>query len=72
LPPPTGHARFSFAILLGIDLPGTLAHWRKDADLAGIRDDEPLARLPDAERQQWQALWGDVRQLLADVQGKMP
>ena len=28
----------------------TLTHWKQDADLAGIRDDQELAKLPDEER----------------------
>ena len=35
-------------------------HWQQNGDLAGIRDDEALARLPEAERKEWQALWADV------------
>ena len=35
----------------------TLAHWTVDTDLAGIRDEPELAKLPEAERKDWQALW---------------
>ena len=38
----------------------TLAHWKQDADLAGIRDEPGLAKCPEAERKEWQALWADV------------
>ncbi len=38
----------------------TLSQWRKDADLAGIRDKEALAKLPAAEQKDWQALWAEV------------
>jgi hypothetical protein len=38
----------------------TLAHWRADADLAGVRDKAELARLPEAERAAWRGLWADV------------
>jgi hypothetical protein len=38
----------------------TLQHWRRDSDLAGVRDPDALARLPAAERVAWQALWDDV------------
>jgi serine/threonine-protein kinase len=41
-----------------------LRHWKQQSDLAGIRDDEALARLPQAERKAWQALWADVDSLL--------
>jgi eukaryotic-like serine/threonine-protein kinase len=43
----------------------TLEHWREDADLAGIRDEGGLAKLPDGEREGFQALWVEVEQLLA-------
>ena len=42
-----------------------LRHWKQDPDLAGIRDAEALARLPEAERKEWQALWADVDSLLS-------
>ena len=42
----------------------TMQHWRKDADLAGVRDADPLAKLTEAERKEWQSLWVDVDQLL--------
>ena len=41
----------------------TLAHWKADGDLAGVRDADALANLPGAERKQWQALWADVESL---------
>src|SRR5262249_51625450 len=37
-----------------------LRHWKQDSDLAGIRDDEALASLPEAERKEWQALWAKM------------
>jgi hypothetical protein len=43
----------------------TLAHWKRDADLTTVRDKEPLAKLPEAEREAWQKLWADVDALLA-------
>ncbi|MDB5351733.1 MAG: hypothetical protein JWN86_2980 [Planctomycetota bacterium] len=45
----------------------TLAHWKGNSDLAGIRDAQELAKLPEAERKEWQALWGEVDGLLAKV-----
>ena len=41
-----------------------MQHWQRDSDLAGLRDEAPLAKLPEAERKAWQALWGEVRALL--------
>ena len=47
----------------------TLSHWKQDTDLASIRDAEALAKLPEAERKEWQALWADVDSLLERAQG---
>jgi eukaryotic-like serine/threonine-protein kinase len=50
----------------------SLSPWQTDPALAGVRDREALAKLPDAEREQWQRLWADVAALLAEdplVQG---
>jgi hypothetical protein len=38
----------------------TLAHWRADPDLSGIRDDKALAALAEPERLGWRALWDQV------------
>jgi hypothetical protein len=45
------------------DITQTLAHWKVDPDLAGIRDDAELARLPEPERAAFRSLWGDVEAL---------
>ena len=42
----------------------TLRHWQQDPDLAGVRDEAALARLPAAERADWSALWDAVDRLL--------
>ena len=47
---------------------GTLRHWKADADLAGVREAEPLATLPEQERAAWRALWADVDALLAKAE----
>jgi serine/threonine-protein kinase len=39
--------------------------WRQDDDLAGVRDEPALDRLPPDERQAWQKLWADVGTLSA-------
>ncbi len=49
-----------------------LLHWQNDGDLAGIRDEAALARLPEAERKEWQGLWGDVKALLERAQRQTP
>jgi serine/threonine-protein kinase len=41
-----------------------LARWRDEPDLAGLRDADALERLPPAERQEWRALWQEVKALL--------
>jgi serine/threonine-protein kinase len=38
----------------------TLAPWRDDPDLAGLRDADALERLPPAERLECRALWDDL------------
>jgi serine/threonine-protein kinase len=42
-----------------------LSDWQTDPALAGVRDRAALAKLPDAEREQWQRLWADVAALIA-------
>jgi len=37
-----------------------MQHWQQDTDFAGVRGPDALAKLPDAERQQWEKLWEDV------------
>ena len=41
----------------------TLAHWKADSDLAGIRDEPALAKVPEAEREAFRSLWADVEAL---------
>ncbi|HEV3081042.1 MAG TPA: serine/threonine-protein kinase, partial [Gemmataceae bacterium] len=41
-----------------------LSPWQTDPTLASLRDRAALAKLPDAERQQWERLWGDVAALV--------
>jgi tetratricopeptide (TPR) repeat protein len=48
----------------------TMQHWRKDRDLAGVRDQEGLAKLPEAERAEWRKLWAEVEALLQRSQAK--
>jgi eukaryotic-like serine/threonine-protein kinase len=42
---------------------GQMQHWLKDADFAGVRGPQALAKLPQAERRDWQKLWEDVEAL---------
>jgi tetratricopeptide (TPR) repeat protein len=48
----------------------TLQHWKQDSDLAGVREADALAKLPEGERKQWQALWADVDAKLGRAAGK--
>jgi len=38
----------------------TLQHWTADGDLASVRDEDELAKLPEPERNDWRALWSEV------------
>ena len=40
-----------------------LDHWWTDPDLAGVREVKELAKLPEAERKEWQRFWTDVNAL---------
>jgi hypothetical protein len=46
--------------------------WLDDADLVGVRDAEPLAKLPAAERAEWEKLWADVKATLAEAKKPAP
>ncbi|HEY7428499.1 MAG TPA: tetratricopeptide repeat protein, partial [Gemmataceae bacterium] len=37
-----------------------LAHWQRDPDLASVRESEQLAKLPQAEQEEWRRLWAGV------------
>jgi tetratricopeptide (TPR) repeat protein/tRNA A-37 threonylcarbamoyl transferase component Bud32 len=41
-----------------------LRDWQRDADLAEVREDKTLAKLPGAEQKAWRQLWADVDALL--------
>src|SRR5262249_20612244 len=41
-----------------------MQHWLRDADFASVRGADALARLPPAERPDWQILWQEVEALL--------
>jgi hypothetical protein len=44
--------------------------WLKDAALAGVREENSLASLPEPERKEWRQLWADVQALLKKVEPK--
>jgi hypothetical protein len=49
-----------------------LDHWQYDPDLEGIREAGALAKLPEAERKEWQSLWARFASLLERARGKTP
>src|SRR5262249_23060941 len=44
-----------------------LKHWQQDSDLASIRDETALAKLPENERKAWKSLWANVDALLTEA-----
>jgi hypothetical protein len=40
-----------------------MTHWLAEAKLASVREEDSLAKLPAAEREQWRRLWAGVRNL---------
>jgi hypothetical protein len=49
-----------------------LQRWLWDPDFAGVSRPDGLARLPEAERQEWQNLWADVTDTLTQAEGTTP
>jgi tetratricopeptide (TPR) repeat protein len=47
-----------------------LEHWQRDSDLAGVRDQAALARLPQTEHDAWRKLWARVQQRLDEARGR--
>jgi eukaryotic-like serine/threonine-protein kinase len=47
-----------------------LTHWQLDAGLAGVRDKEALAQLPQVEREAWLQLWSSVAKVLQKTRGQ--
>ena len=45
----------------------SMQHWQTDIDLAGVRENEALARLSAQERAEWEKLWSAVDSLLRRV-----
>jgi hypothetical protein len=45
----------------------SLESWRTDADLAGLREQAELAKLPAAERDACLKLWADVARLIEEA-----
>jgi tetratricopeptide (TPR) repeat protein len=47
------------------EAPIGLQNWLNTSALAGVRDPAALAQLPDGERNEWDAFWGQVKSTLA-------
>jgi eukaryotic-like serine/threonine-protein kinase len=45
----------------------TMEYWKNAPDFTGVREPNALAKLPEDERKNWQALWADVERLLKTV-----
>jgi hypothetical protein len=41
--------------------PSPLTHLLRDPDLAGVRDEAALSKLPEKERGLWREYWDEVR-----------
>ncbi|HKB38950.1 MAG TPA: hypothetical protein VKD72_21080, partial [Gemmataceae bacterium] len=50
----------------------TLTRWQRERALAGVRDEDGLAKLPEGERQRWQSFWAEVEALRALAAVKTP
>jgi superkiller protein 3 len=48
----------------------TMQRWLGAPEFARVRDPEALAKLPEAERQDWQKLWAEVQELFAKAGGQ--
>jgi hypothetical protein len=47
-----------------LDVRKQLSQWRRDADLASIREAGPLGILPSSEQAAWRKLWADFERVL--------
>src|SRR5262249_40673678 len=54
------------------DVRQNLRYWRRDSDLAGIRDKQALAKLPAEDRAACEKLWADVASLLKKAETPAP
>ncbi len=48
----------------------TLYHWQRDPDLAGLRNEAALAKLPEAEQAACWQLWAEVQKLLEQARAR--
>jgi tetratricopeptide (TPR) repeat protein len=54
------------------DVLKTLRDWRVNLDLAGLRDEDALAKLPLEQSEACRALWAEVDRLIARAEGIKP
>jgi eukaryotic-like serine/threonine-protein kinase len=54
----------------GPEITQRMQHWLTDEDFAGVRGAEALAKLPEAERKEWQKLWQEVEALRKRAAGQ--
>jgi len=47
-----------------------LQRWLAERDFSSVRGPKALAKLPEAERHEWQKLWDDTVEMLKRAQGK--
>jgi tetratricopeptide (TPR) repeat protein len=47
-----------------------MQHWQDDGDFAGVRGTDTLAKLPEAERLEWEKLWEEVAALRKSAAGR--
>jgi serine/threonine-protein kinase len=47
-----------------------LQAWQNEPDLAGVREAEALAALPEAERKEWRKFWDEVKELRRKTEGR--
>ena len=50
----------------------TLRIWKFASELAGVRDEASLQKLPQPERKEWQTFWSDVEAQLNRAEAKAP
>ena len=68
LPGPRGKPQTRADVLSELRI--KLESWKKSRDLIEVRDPEGLAKLPEAERKDWQAFWAEVDALILRTQDK--
>jgi len=49
-----------------------MQHWQQDSDFNGVRGAAALAKLPEAERQEWRKLWEEVEELRKRAETPQP